>query len=98
MKINRLIRQPDNSWQEIEDDMTEQEELDYYLSAYKDVEERAIAKRSEYLTADLLPDSPIKTMKLANLEAERSEIEAEYADIVSNVIRIGGNDAIEQLI
>lgn len=96
MKIKRFIRQPDNSWQEIEDDMTKQEELDHYLSKYKDVEERAIAKRSEYLTADLLPDSPIKTMKLAKLEAERSEIEAEYADIVSNIIRIGGNEAITQ--
>lgn len=98
MKIKRLIRQSDNSWQEIEDDMTLQEELDHYISKYKDIEERAIAKRSEYLTAELLPESPIKTMKLAKLEAERSEIETEYADIVSNIIRLGGNDAIANLI
>jgi len=98
MKIKRFIRQADNSWQEIEDDMTPQEELDHYLSQYKDIEEKAITKRSEYLTAELLPESPIKTMKLAKLEAERSEIEAEYADIVSNAIRLGGNDAIANLI
>jgi len=98
MKIKRLIRQPDNSWQEIEDDMTSQEELDHYLSRYKDIEEKAIVKRSEYLTAELLPESPIRTMKLAKLEAERTEIEKEYADIVSNVIRLGGNDAIANLI
>lgn len=98
MEIKRLIRQPDDSWQEIEDDMTPQEELDHYLSRYKDIEEKAIAKRSEYLTAELLPESPIKTMKLAKLNTERSEIETEYADIVSNVIRLGGNDVIANLI
>lgn len=98
MKIKRLIRQSDNSWQEIEDDMTSQEELDHYLSRYKDIEEKAIAKRSEYLTAELLPESPIKTMKLAKLNTERTEIEAEYADIVSNIVRLGGNDAIANLI
>ncbi len=98
MKIKRLIRQTDDSWQEIEDDMTSQEELDHYLSRYKDIEEKAIAKRSEYLTAELLPESPIKTMKLAKIEAERTEIETEYADIISNVIRLGGNDAVANLI
>lgn len=46
----------------------------------------------------LLPESPIKTMKLAKLNTERTEIETQYADIVSNVIRLGGNDAIANLI
>ena len=68
-------------WQEAID--FEKETL---IDNFKTLESKATWKRAEYLTAELLPLWTFKDMKLAKIEAERIELEAEYETIMTNLV------------
>jgi hypothetical protein len=45
-----------------------------------------VQKRSEYLTAELLPEWVFKTMNLTKLENDRVDIEARYNECLNSLI------------
>lgn len=53
------------------------------IAKYREIEKEAIEKRSEYITAELLPIWAFRDMKLAKLEADRIDIEARYNTIMN---------------
>ena len=62
------------------------EEKQSMIQKYRDIEKEAISKRSEYITAELLPEWTFKNLKLSKLETERINIEIQYNDIMNNLI------------
>jgi len=56
------------------------------ISAYRDIESLAMQKRLEYLTVEIMPESPLKDMKLAKISAERESLEQEFARVVTELI------------
>ena len=55
---------------------------DTLLKQIKDIEERAIRKRSEYFTAEMIQDEELREAKVAKIVAEWQEIADEYQAIV----------------
>lgn len=56
------------------------------IRKFKEIKKEAVQKRSEYITAELLPDWVFKTMNLEKLEQDRVEIEARYNECINNLI------------
>jgi hypothetical protein len=56
------------------------------ISAYRDIESLAMTKRLEYLTVEIMPESPLKDMKLAKINAERTKLEQDFANVVTELV------------
>lgn len=65
---------------------------------YKKIENEAMIKRTEYLTAELLPDWEFKTLKLFKLENERINIEEKYNECVNSLINEYWKEILNELI
>ena len=56
------------------------------INAFLELQEKAMKKRLEYLTVEIMPESPLKDMKLAKINAERLEMEADFSIMVQEMI------------
>jgi hypothetical protein len=68
------------------------------IAEFDSISKRAIEKRSEYLTAELLPEWVFKNMKLDKLEKERVWLEKEYNDIMKILVSKYGEEILEELV
>lgn len=68
-------------------ELTEEEIKENLIKQYKDLEKKAAEKRSEYLTAELMPESILKNMKLEKLTQEWVEITKQYESLVFELIQ-----------
>ena len=60
----------------------QEEKKSELISAFKDIEALAMQKRLEYLTAETMPESILKDMKLAKINSERVKLEADFERIL----------------
>lgn len=56
------------------------------INAFLELQERAMKKRLEYITVDIMPDSPLKAMKIEKINSERVEMETEFSEMVSEMV------------
>jgi len=68
------------------------------IREYKKIEQEAIKKRSEYLTAELLPEWVFKTMKLQKLEIERTDIEERYNEAINSLVSEYWEEILSELL
>lgn len=68
------------------------------IQKFKEIKKQAIEKRSEYITAELLPDWVFKTMNLEKLEKDRVEIEARYDECINNLVLEYWEEILKELI
>lgn len=84
MKIVRSKREWEE-WVDFEDDMTEEEEKEYYLQWLSLAKEEYLEIKKQYDDVMLLPNSMVKTYKLESIQTELSEKEKNYTEQVNNV-------------
>lgn len=68
------------------------------ISEYKAIEKEAIGKRSEYITAELLPEWSFKTLKLNKLSEERLDIENRFNLKIQELISLYWDTILQELI
>ena len=56
------------------------------INAFLELQEKAMKKRLDYLTVEIMPESPLKDMKLAKINSERLQMESEFSEMVSEMI------------
>lgn len=79
-------------------EVTNEIEKEDLIKEYRDIEKKAIEKRSEYLTAGLLPEWDFKQLKLSKLEDERINIENEYNLVINKLITKYWNNILVELL
>lgn len=73
-------------WEVFEKEKTIEEIKIEKIQKFKEIKKEAVQKRSEYITAELLPDWVFKTMNLEKLEADRIDIEAKYNKCITSLV------------
>lgn len=68
------------------------------IQVFREIKKEAISTRSEYLTAELLPDWVFKTMSLAKLEEDRINIEAKYNECMTSLVSDYGETILSELL
>lgn len=68
------------------------------INVFLELQERAMKKRLEYLTVDIMPESPLKTLKLAKIDIERLEMENEFAWLVNEMVSVFWYEVLQDLI
>lgn len=68
------------------------------IRKFKEIKKEAVQKRSEYITAELLPEGTFKIMSLEKLEKDRIDIEARYNDCINNLVLEYWEEILKELI
>lgn len=68
------------------------------INLFKEIEKKATEKRSEYLTAEMLPEWIFKDMKLEKLIKEWDEIKAEYETKMQELISKYWEEILQELL
>lgn len=76
------MNKKNKKWEELKNERLKKSDI----QKLKTLEKKATETRSEYLTAELLPEWDFKTRKLEKLEALRIDITAEYEAVMQELI------------
>lgn len=86
------------NWEFVESEESKNFIKNEKIQIFKQIKKEAVSARSEYLTAELLPDWVFKTMSLAKLEEDRINIEAKYNECMTSLVFDYGETILSELL
>lgn len=68
------------------------------INVFIELQERAMKKRLEYLTVEIMPESTLKTLKITKIDIERLEMESEFSGLVNEMVSVFWYEVLQDLI